>query len=339
MLASDQQGGVDSDAKFSLASEIIELVVLTNDHAFLETLRVALGEARRLWHVPSADKVGDLLLAGEVGIVVLDSQALDRAASLYVTEIKRQFPDLVILLAGDRSTETALSGLISAGTVYRYIHKPMSPGRARLFVEAAVKKYEEQRPRRPTATATAGVQSAAAPQGWMIGAAMAGAALVLAATVIIHGRTTPQSAAVPPSLGPSPALEATILARAAAALAANRLVEPPGDNALELYLRALARNPSEPSARAGIAEIHERLYARAQSALLEERFDLASAAIDTARKAGVESGRIALLTAELAKGRAQIKASRSKLKPAAPQPAQAGAAVEAAAASAADADT
>src|ERR1700735_3636724 len=71
VLASDEDTGTLEALKFSLASDIVELVVLTSDDAFLQTLREAVGGARRLWHVPSADKVSDLLVAGEVGIVVL----------------------------------------------------------------------------------------------------------------------------------------------------------------------------------------------------------------------------------------------------------------------------
>src|ERR1700685_4508593 len=103
--------------RFSLASDIVELVVLTGDEAFLQTLREAVGSARRLWHVPSADKVSDLLVAGEVGILVLDVQALNEAATVFITQIKRQFPDLVVVVAGNRDAETSLAGLISAGVV------------------------------------------------------------------------------------------------------------------------------------------------------------------------------------------------------------------------------
>ena len=80
VLASDEEGGTLDALRFSLASDIVELVVLTTDEAFLQTLREAVGGARRLWHVPSADKVSDLLVAGEVGILVLDVQALNEAA-------------------------------------------------------------------------------------------------------------------------------------------------------------------------------------------------------------------------------------------------------------------
>ena len=54
MLASDEDGGTLDALKFSLASDIVELVVLTADDAFLQTLREAVGGARRLWHVPIA---------------------------------------------------------------------------------------------------------------------------------------------------------------------------------------------------------------------------------------------------------------------------------------------
>jgi TonB family protein len=131
--------------RFSLASDIVELVVLTGDDAFLQTLREAVGNARRLWHVPAPDKVSDLLVAGEVGILVLDVQVLNEVPTVFIGQIKRQFPDLVVVVAGTRDAESSLAGLISSGMIYRFIHKPMSPGRATLFADAAVKRYEEQR--------------------------------------------------------------------------------------------------------------------------------------------------------------------------------------------------
>lgn len=150
MLASDHEDSINS-LSFSSASDIVELVIFTRDEVFLQTLREAVGSARRLWHVPSADKVGDLLLAGQVGILVLDVQALSEPASAFVARIKLQFPELVVVVAGHREAEASLANLISGGTVYRFIHKPVSPGRAKLFVDAAVRKYtEHHRPFSPT---------------------------------------------------------------------------------------------------------------------------------------------------------------------------------------------
>jgi periplasmic protein TonB len=134
-----------------------------------------------------------------------------------------------------------------------------------------------------------------------IGAAMLADAAHLEAseTAGRHGAAAPRTPSV-------------LLQQAAAALAANRLTEPSGNNALELYLRELALDPGSSAARAGLAETRERLYARAQVALLEERLDPAAAAIETARKAGVESGRIALLTTELAKARDEAEGAAAR---------------------------
>ncbi len=311
MLASDEDGGTLQTLKFSLASEIIELLVLTRDEAFLQTLRVAMGGARRLWHVPSADKVSDLLVAGEVGIVVLDAQALHEAASVFVGQIKRQFPDLVVVAAGHREDETALAGLISTGMVYRFIHKPMSPGRAKLFAEAAIKRYEEQRLR--GATIPLARRKASSNRRWQLAGAVGALVLMAVVAVAWFARRSPGDAAAPTQITKADSADASGLARAAAALAANNLTEPRGDNALELYSGLLAHNPGDADARAGLSEVHERLLARAENALLEERLEEAAAAIETARRSGVESGRIAFLSAQLARLREQIKTARERV--------------------------
>lgn len=304
MLASDEDGRSLDDQKFSLASDIVELVVLTGDEAFLQTLREAVGGARRLWHVPTADKVPDLLVAGEVGILVLDVTALSEGADVFVRQIKHQFPDLVVVVAGNRDAEISLAQLISSGHVYRFIHKPMSPNRARLFVEAAVKKHDEQRRRSVALPAPAPKRSSP----WLIGAGVGAVAALVVVGIVWYGgeqKRAPDTRTV--NLAPA----SPLLAKAAQALAANQLVEPPQDNALELYQQVLAQNSNDPKALAGIAEVHERLLATAENALLEERLDEAAAAIEAARKAGVQSGRIAFLSAQLSKSREQLKAAQA----------------------------
>src|SRR3984957_20182155 len=184
VLASDEEDGTPDAPHFSFASDIVELVVLTTDEAFLQILREAVVGARRLWHVPSADKVSDLLVAGEVGILVLDVQALNEPPAGFLGQIKRQFPDLVVVVAGDRDAEISLAGLISAGTVYRFIHKPMSPGRAKLFADAAVKKYEEQR--RRSAPASPSRRSLRSHRGVLMGGAIGALGAIIAGSWVIH---------------------------------------------------------------------------------------------------------------------------------------------------------
>ncbi len=314
MLAPEDDSRAIEALRFSLASDIVELVVLTADDIFLQTLREAVGPTRRLWHVPTSDKVSDLLIAGSVGILVLDVQAVHEMGSRFISEIKRQFPDLVVVVAGTREAETALARLISDGTVYRFIHKPMSPARAKLFADAAVKKYEEQTKHRGT------VPAVAAPSGGglLVGIVCAALCVLLAGIWLSRRNTGPgsepaavSSAARAPATAPAAALQgsASILAHAALALAANRLTAPAGDNALELYRQALALDPGDADARAGVAEVHERLLSRAENALLEERLEEAAADLDAAHAAGVDAGRVAFLAAQLAKARTLVKAA------------------------------
>jgi TonB family protein len=311
VLASDEDGGTLQMLKFSLASDIVELLVLTGDQGFLQTLRDAVGGTRRLWHVLSADKVSDLLVAGEVGIVVLDTQALHEAPSVFVAQIKRQFPDLVVVAAGHRDDEMSLAALISAGLVYRFIHKPMSPARAKLFAEAAIKKFEDQR--RQATTAPEYKRAASSSRSRLIGGTAGALVLMGAIAWMLHRSGGEEAAPARSGEAVKDPAQSPLLARAAAALAANKLTEPPGDNALELYSGLQARNPADADARAGLTEVHERLLARAENALLEERLDEAAAAIETARKSGAESGRIAFLGAQLAKSREQIKAVQERV--------------------------
>ena len=290
------------------AHEIVELVVLTADENFLAILREAAGTATRIWHVSAPDKVSDLLLAGEVGILAVDGASIPSSIASFVEQLKLQFPELVILVAGNRDDETRLSGLISNGTVYRFIHKPLSSARARLFVQAALRKREDPG---STMVVPAMIKPPRRSNHLLVGG---GVALALALGIGIwfgfHRTTAPAPA-------PVATTDDTLMRRAADALAANRLIAPPGDNALELYLARLARAPGDAAARAGLADVHERLLARAENALMEERLEEAVTAIEDARRSGVESGRIAFLSAQLNKARNGSKPAALLARPAA----------------------
>jgi TonB family protein len=280
VLASEDESRALAALRFSLASDIVELVVLTADEAFLQTLREGVGTARRLWHVLSSDKISDLLVAGGVGILVLDVQALNEAAARFVADIKRQFPDLVVVVAGNRESETELARLISDGSIYRFIHKPLSPARARLFADAAVKRFDDRR-RQTVAAAAPTTGGTRQPRRILIGATSAAVAVLLAAGWFLHHRNVEQADS---SAGTAPA-------QPAASMAAPASGQP------------LAAVTSV------LMEAQERLLARARAALDQQRLDEAAATIEAARKAGIATERVAQLATELAQAREQAKAS------------------------------
>ena len=280
MLASEDESRALAALRFSLASDIVELVVLTADEAFLQTLKEGVGAARRLWHVLSPDKISDLLVAGGVGILVLDVQALNEAAARFVADIKRQFPDLVIVVAGKRESETELARLISDGSIYRFIHKPLSPARARLFADAAVKRFDDRRRRTvEVAAPTAGAPHQ--PRRILIGATSAGVAVLLSAAWLLHRRNVEQAEL---SAGTAPA-------QPAASMAPSASLQP------------------LPAVKSVLMEAQERLLARARAALDQQRLDEAASTIEAARKAGIATERVAQLATELAQARELAKAA------------------------------
>lgn len=280
MLASEDESRALAALRFSLASDIVELVVLTADEAFLHTLKEGVGAARRLWHVLSPDKISDLLVAGGVGILVLDVQALNEAAARFVADIKRQFPDLVIVVAGNRESETELARLISDGSIYRFIHKPLSPARARLFADAAVKRFDDRR-RRTVEVAAPTTGAPRQPRRILIGAASAGVAVLLTAGWLLHRRNVDQAEI---SAGTAPAPPAASMAPSAS-------------------LQPL------PAVKSVLMEAQERLLARARAALDQQRLDEAASTIEAARKAGIATERVAQLATELAQARELAKAA------------------------------
>lgn len=303
---------------FNLAGDIVELVILTTDVAFLQTLREGVNGSRRLWHVPTADQVGDLLIAGQVGILVLDVAALHEPASGFVSRIRGQFPDLVVVAAGTRQEETPLAGLISTGDIYRFIHKPASPGRAKLFTDAAVKRYEDQRRRLAAAPASA----SAAPRRrglWAAATAVALAALLVATWNHAHpGRPdTPPPAsrvqspdgghielpasqpggargglksAAPPRriadarkshAGAEEARRTLALRLAAQRIEEDRLIEPDHDNARHYVQEALRIDPDNRAARAAEKALATALLADARAAIARRDFPRAVSLLDS----------------------------------------------------------
>ncbi len=289
MLASEDESRALAALRFSLASDIVELVVLTADEAFLQTLKEGVGAARRLWHVLSSDKISDLLVAGGVGILVLDVQALNEGAARFVADIKRQFPDLVVVVAGNRESETELARLISDGSIYRFIHKPLSPARARLFADAAVKRFDDRRRRASDAAAPA-AGAPRQPRRILIGATCAAVAVLLAAGWLLHRRSVEETDT---DVGTAPTQPAASMA-------------PP------------ASGQPLPTVKSVLMEAQERLLGRARAALDQQRLDEAASIVEAARKAGIATERVAQLATELAGAREKAKASPPRAAPAPP---------------------
>ena len=123
---------------------MVDVVVLSGDLSLFEAIRHAVGERNPVWRARSAEESVELLLTGRCGVLLIDMAAVSTQPATLVEQIVDQFPDLVVVVAGRRDDETLLARLISDGLVYRFMHKPLSPKRAGMFLNAAIRSHIER---------------------------------------------------------------------------------------------------------------------------------------------------------------------------------------------------
>ena len=256
---------------------MVDVVVLSGDLALYDAIRDSVGERNPVWRARSAAEAVDLLLTGRCGVLLVDLASVSSQPSTLVEQIVDQFPDVVVVVAGQREDEPVLAGLISDGLVYRFMHKPLSPRRAGMFLQAAMRAHVERREGRAgdyLMPLVRELRSRVDPRKWLfVGSGLALFVALLAGLLIARygqhpGTADPAGpqAARPAKPAPAVPLADPVLSRARAALAAGRYESPPGRNALDLFAAALLSRPNDVEAQAGLATTITRLLRQAERA-------------------------------------------------------------------------
>ncbi len=136
----------------------VDVLVLTKDSEFLDTVCESARGLHKVHHAVTGQQAQDAVRNNKVGVLVTDAAIAGNKVELLTQSLRAHSPRLVAIVAGRRDDGDALMGLINRGQVYRFLLKPVSPGRARLAIEASV-KYHLEAP----ATAFKGAPPAAAP--------------------------------------------------------------------------------------------------------------------------------------------------------------------------------
>jgi TonB family protein len=280
------------------------LVVLTRDEALVETLKV-LGSEHNIVTVDAESDLAGELVGRQMGVAIIDAAA-STAVERLTEKLKSQFPDLVLIVAGRLDDQSALAPQITNGTVYRFLHKPVSEQRVKLFVDAAWRRHGEELSGAADPLASTGViadDRVPLPRNMLL---IGGAVLV--ALVIAGGWFMTRK----PSAAPVSKTTATaerdeqfesLLRRADTAVAAGALVAPPGQNAADLYKQALHRNGSDPRPAAGIEKVIDKLLSAAEDQLGAQHLDEAQKLTDQARTLEPDHVRVAFLSTQIGKER------------------------------------
>jgi TonB family protein len=311
-----------------LPGHVLDVVVLSSDPGVLATLREAAGPEHAIWHAPSADNAVDLLVGGRCSILIADLGALRGDAANLLDQLHSQFPELILMATGRRDEEHSVATLVSDGRIYRFLHKPVSPARASLFLQAAARRYNELRNTEPVGMIT-GKTVAARPN---IGMLVTGVVALLIATAGVVfwqiRRSEPEPVAPPRAVGTltQPEQITDYLARGQMAIVTDRLVEPRGNNALEYFRAVLALQPDNAEAYAGLLRVGAALEARVVEALQARNPAHGATALMALQRAIPDYPRLDVLREELLALSRSTRRPISVAPPPAPTPKQPAAA-------------
>ena len=260
----------------------VDVVLLSTDEQIFETTRNAVGEQHPVWRAHSTDEAIDHLVSGRCGVLVIDLGTLPSEPASFVLQVTRQFPDLVVVATGRQTDAPMLGSMISDGLIYRFMHKPLSPNRADMFLSHAIASHAERRKHRGIVQVLLPDVAQLPPRverRFRYGAVFAVLLAVGALVAYLMQRDgtpdtaddgtsseldRPQGAGIPPDV---------LLPRAAAALAAGRLEAPADDNALDLYRDVLLAQPRHPEASAGLDRATGLLLEKAHAESVAGRGD------------------------------------------------------------------
>ncbi len=120
------------------------LVLLTHDESLIEAL-VNVVPRDALTVVADEAALAHHLLSSNAGVVFIDAGAINSRpgmAAQLTQRLHQQLPEVVLVAAGDGAAQNELAALVTDGTIYRFVHKPVSAQRVKLFVDAAWRKRD-----------------------------------------------------------------------------------------------------------------------------------------------------------------------------------------------------
>lgn len=130
-------------AATAVGSRSIDILVLTKDQEFLTTIRESSRGMHTVHYANTLTQADEMIRQQKVGVAVVDSAMVGQKVEQLTQHLRKGSPRLVSIVAGRRDDGEMLMDLINRGKVYRFLLKPVSPGRARLAVEASVKHHLE----------------------------------------------------------------------------------------------------------------------------------------------------------------------------------------------------
>ena len=120
----------------------VAIAALTQDRALIGLLRSTLDPTSDLILVTSEAELAPHLNSRRVSVCLLDSMFIEGDLGSMAERLRDTWSDLVLVVVGTAEEQSKVASQITSGVVYRFLHRPVSAPRVRLFVEAALRRHE-----------------------------------------------------------------------------------------------------------------------------------------------------------------------------------------------------
>jgi TonB family protein len=120
----------------------IAIAAITQDRALIGLLRSTIDPSHDLILVTSEAELTPHLNSRRVSACLLDSMFIEGDLAVMAERLRETWPDLVLVVVGTAEEQSRVAPQITSGVVYRFLHRPVSAPRVRLFVEAALRRHE-----------------------------------------------------------------------------------------------------------------------------------------------------------------------------------------------------
>jgi TonB family protein len=127
---------------FTNAPAPVAIAALTQDRALIGLLRSVVDPATDVILVTSEAELTPHLNSRRVSVALLDSMFVEGDLAGLAERLRDTWNDLVLVVVGTAEEQSKVASQITSGVVYRFLHRPVSAPRVRLFVEAALRRHE-----------------------------------------------------------------------------------------------------------------------------------------------------------------------------------------------------
>ncbi len=120
-----------------------EVLVLTQDADLLHGVTLAIGQQYAVREADSIDSALRKLSEHPIGVLITDLAVDEREIDELTRTLKHEVPELVTIIASERSDAALLIGLINHGQIFRFLLKPLQVAQTRIWLNSAMTKYAE----------------------------------------------------------------------------------------------------------------------------------------------------------------------------------------------------